>query len=73
MHMALEHKLDNVVFQFDALMVVDCINGVSYSVDLELLVKNCKLLFISLKNVAVAYLSRACNVDAHQLPIGACR
>lgn len=66
-HLAVERKLDNIVFQSDALMVVDCINGVSFVEDLELLVNDCKLLLSNFKFFAVMYLSRACNVDAHQL------
>ncbi|XP_058756380.1 uncharacterized protein LOC131629608 [Vicia villosa] len=44
MQLALEHKLDNIVFQSDALIVVDCINGVSFSATLDLLVNDCRQL-----------------------------
>lgn len=67
MHLALEHKIYNVVFQSDALMVVDYINGVSYTAALELLVNDCRLMLSSFKNATVVYLSRNFNVGAHHL------
>lgn len=66
MHLSLKHKLENVIFQTDALVVVECINGVSYSAALELLVKDCRLFLLSFKNVVV-YLNRNYNADAHHL------
>ncbi|XP_058759858.1 uncharacterized protein LOC131633155 [Vicia villosa] len=64
---ALEHKLDNIIFQSDALSVVDCINGTSYSANLELLVNDCKELLRNFQNAVVVYLNRNCNRDAHHM------
>lgn len=67
MHTAIDLKMDNVIFQPDALSVVDSINGISHSAALELLVNDCRLLLGKFQNAVVVFLSRNCNGDAHHM------
>lgn len=67
MQLTLEHNLDNIVFQSNALTMVDCINDVSFSAALDLLMNDCWQLLKGFKNVVVVFFSRSFNIDAHHI------
>ncbi|XP_058776145.1 uncharacterized protein LOC131650453 [Vicia villosa] len=67
LQLAKNAQIDNVTVQYDALGVVDCVNGVSYAVDLEPIVLDCQFLIKSFVSVAVLFVGRNNISDAHNL------
>ncbi|XP_058783870.1 uncharacterized protein LOC131658613 [Vicia villosa] len=67
MQLAKVFKLDDVVFQSDALGVVDCVNGVCSMPDLDPIVSECILLRNNFKSSTVMFVGRESNTDAHSL------
>ncbi|XP_058774462.1 uncharacterized protein LOC131648749 [Vicia villosa] len=59
--------LKDFVVQSDALVMVDCINGVVFNADLDPIVADCRNLISGFNNVRVMFIRRTLNGDAHHL------
>ncbi|XP_058723214.1 uncharacterized protein LOC131595014 [Vicia villosa] len=67
LQLAKDFKLTNVVFQSDAMVLVDCINGQDYLAALDPLICDCKTLLCSFNSATIMYVNRSLNTDAHQM------
>lgn len=65
--LAKELKIESFTLQSDALVLVDCINGVDFSTALDPIVNDCKLLLGAFNDATLMYVSRDINVNAHQM------
>lgn len=65
--MAIELKLNKVVFQSDALVVVDCINSIVCNVALEPILAECRSLLRCFAFGYVLFLPSLSNFDAHNM------
>lgn len=54
-------KLEKLLVQSDVMFVVDCINAVEFSTNLENIVVNCRFLLDNFKEASVRFLSRNSN------------
>lgn len=60
-------KLDMVLVQFNAMVDVDCINEIYFSMPLDNIVVDCRLLLSSFKETYIMYLNMNLTEDAHHL------
>lgn len=60
-------KLDKIMVQFDAMIDVDCINEIYFSMPLDNIVVDCRLLLSSFKETYIMYLNMNLTGDAHHL------
>ncbi|XP_058774363.1 uncharacterized protein LOC131648640 [Vicia villosa] len=60
-------KITKAVFHSDAMSVVDCINRISFDAVLEPIIVDCLELLESFSAAVCLYISRTCNMDAHNL------
>ncbi|XP_058726925.1 uncharacterized protein LOC131598327 [Vicia villosa] len=67
MQLANDFNLEEVMFQSDALGVVDCVNGVCSLPDIEPIVLDCCLLRNHFKFSSVMFIGRESNTDAHNM------
>ncbi|XP_058787163.1 uncharacterized protein LOC131661587 [Vicia villosa] len=65
--LAVELKLDKVVFQSDAQVVVDCINSIISIAVLEPLAAECRSLLSGVTFGSVIFIPRSCNSEAHNI------
>ncbi|XP_058739812.1 uncharacterized protein LOC131611980 [Vicia villosa] len=67
LQVARDLKLQKIVVQSDALVVVDCVNKMDFSVVLEPIVLDCSEIKLYFDVVTVMYVSRNFNTDAHHM------
>lgn len=60
-------KLHKTVFQFHALVAVDCVNSVSNCAVIEPVAFDCRDMLREFSFSSVVHFNRSCNVDAHKL------
>ncbi|XP_058759872.1 uncharacterized protein LOC131633172 [Vicia villosa] len=65
--LAADLKMNKIVFQSDALVVVDCINSISCNASLDPIAAECRLLLSSFSFSSVMFIPRVCNSDAHNV------
>lgn len=67
LQLAKSMKIEKFIIQYDALVLVDCINGSNFIVALDPIVSDCKLLLGSFSDSILMYINCDRNVDAHQM------
>lgn len=67
LQVAKDLKLDKVLVQSDVMFVVDYINAFEFSIVLDNIVANCKLLLNSFKEAYIMFLNKNFKGDAHNM------
>lgn len=65
--LARDLKVNQIIIQSDAKVVVDCINGICGVAALDHVAEDCRVLFKSFQFVSLLFFSREFNVDAHNV------
>ncbi|GAU27247.1 hypothetical protein TSUD_125270 [Trifolium subterraneum] len=60
-------RLNNVIFEIDAVNVVNCCKGFKFIASIDPFIVDCNELLSKLVNCSIKYVSRICNSAAHEL------
>lgn len=67
MELSKDLKIEEMMFYYEVLGIVDSVNRVAYNATLDFVVKYCKTILCSFRNVALVFISRDLNIEAHHM------